>query len=217
MLPGTIPKPGRIHRYSRIDDPIINLLQDSGIPLTEKEGDRLLGAITNALRKDLRVMPRQPLAKPLLATMGNLTETIVASFKTPRKRNTAEALTAALRPLLHAKTVAAILYEKFRCQAIHGAKVLINDRRFFTETEPYWEPEYSDYFGSFLLVEFPAKFLLCVLKDCIKTYRQHLIAKEKLSPDVLFHAFGDDSLKFIELLDEDLVAKDRPLRLKIQQ
>jgi hypothetical protein len=44
-----------------------------------------------------------------------------------------------------------------------------------------------------------------------------LIAKEKLPPDVLFHAFGDDSLKFIELLDEDLVAKDQPLRLKIQQ
>jgi len=217
MLPGTIPKPGRIHRYSRIDDPIIDLLQDSGIALTEKDADRLLSRIMKALRGALRVMPGQPLTKPPLASVGQVTEIIVNSFDTPRKKSIADALPKALRPLIHSKTMATILHEKFRCEAIHGAKVLMNEHKFFVEPEPYWEPEDSGYFGPYFLTEFPARFLVCILRDCITTYRQHLVAKGKLPPDILFHVFGDDSFKFIELLDEDALAKDQTLRLRISQ
>jgi hypothetical protein len=217
MLPGTIPKPGRIHRYSRIDDPIIDLLQDSGIALTEKDAERLLNRIMKALRGALHVMPRQPLTKPPIASMGQVIEIIVDSFDTPRKKSIADALPKALRSLVYSKTMAAILYEKFRCEAIHGAKVLMNEHKFFVELEPYWEPEESGYFGSYFLAEFPARFLVCVLRDCITTYRQHLVAKGKLPPDILFHVFGDDSFKFIELLDEDALAKDQTLRLRASQ
>jgi len=217
MLRGTIPKPGRIHRYSRIDDPIINLLQDSGIALTEKDADRLLSGIMKALRGLLRVMPGQPLTKPRLGSVEKVTEAIVSSFDTPRKKRIADTLPQALRSLVRSKTVAAILYDKFRCEAIHGARVLMNEHKFFAETEPYWEPEDSGYFGSYLLIEFPARFLVCVLRDCITTYRQHLMAKEKLPPEILFHVFGDDSFKFIEFLDEDALAKDQSLRLNIPQ
>lgn len=217
MLPGTIPKPGRIHRYSRVDDPISNLLQDSGIALTEKDADQLLGGIMKALRGSLRVMPGQPLTKPRLASVEKVTETIVSSFDTPRKKSITDTLPKALGALVRSKTVAAILYEKFRCEAIHGATVLVNEHKFFVETEPYWEPEDSGYFGSYFMIEFPARFLVCVLRDCITTYRQHVLAKGKLPPDILFHVFGDDSLQFIGLLDEDALAKDQALRLSISQ
>jgi hypothetical protein len=215
MLSGTIPKAGRIHRYSRIDDPIINLLQDSSIALTESDADKLLGGIMEVLRQAFRVMPGQPLAKPSLASMRKITETIVSGFDTPRKKEIAESLPEALKSLLYSKMVAAILYDKFRCQAIHGAKVLLNEKKFFLETEPYWEPVKSDYFGAFLLLEFPAKFLVSILRDSIATYGKHLLAKGKLPPDVLFHIADDDVFELIEFLDVDLVADSKELRFRI--
>jgi hypothetical protein len=54
LLEGTIPKPGRIHKFSRLDEPIIHLLQEAGIPLTVKEGDRLLKKIMAALKRNYR-------------------------------------------------------------------------------------------------------------------------------------------------------------------
>jgi hypothetical protein len=212
MLPGTIDKPGRLRRYTRVDDPILALLIESGIPLVEQDADRLLGGIMKGLRRSFRVMPGQPRAKPFLGKTNAVTKAIVEAFDTPRKRNIGQALPKALGELLHAKTMATILYERFRSEAIHGARVLIDERRFWRESGPYWDPHTSEYFGSYILVEFPARFLVDVLRDCIGTYRAHLIAKGALPPDVLFHAFGGDSLTFLEFLDEDAIAEGRPLR-----
>ncbi len=214
MLDGTIPKPGRIHRYSRVDDPIIRLLEDSSIPLTVSDADALLGRILPSLRKHFRVMPGQALAKPELAKARGVEEAITGAFRTPRKAGIAQALPKALQPLLDAKTMGTILYEKFRSQAIHGAQVLFNEARFFSDREPYWEPESTPYFGSYLLVEFPAKFLVGVLRNCMKTYRAHLLAKGKFPPDVHFHVFGEESFRYIEFLDERALPRSGELKLQ---
>jgi len=42
LAEGMIPKPGRLYRFSRLNDPIIHLLDRSGIPLTVETVHRLL-------------------------------------------------------------------------------------------------------------------------------------------------------------------------------
>jgi hypothetical protein len=155
------------------------------------------------------------LTKPTQVSRGKVIETIVNNFNTPRNKEIAESLPKALRLLLDSMTVAAILYNKFRCQAIHGANVLMNKKKFFMATEPYWEPMRSDEFGAYLLVEFPARFLVSVLRESITTYCKHLLAKGKLPPDVLFHIAEDDVLQLIEFLDVDAVAESKELLFRI--
>jgi hypothetical protein len=214
MLEGTIPKPGRIHRYSRVDDPIIRLLEDSGMPLMVRDAEAFLGRIQKSLRKHFRVMPSQRLAKPALAKVKRVEEVVLGEFRGRRSTVVIEALPNALQPLLDAKRMATILHEKFRSQAIHGAQVLLNESRFFSDEDPYWEPKSSPYFGSYCLVEFPAKFLVTVLRNSLKTYRAHLLAKGKFPPDVHSHVFGDEVFRYIEFLDEAALPKGGELKLQ---
>ena len=62
---------------------------------------------------------------------------------------------------------------------IHGGHVLIDQEKFFGETEPYWTPLFSEHYGSFLLVEFPARFLASLLHNCIEGYRFILSQRAK--------------------------------------
>jgi hypothetical protein len=216
ILPGTIERPGRVRRYSQVDDPVISLLDESGIPLTESDARQFLRRIMAALRQAFRVMPRQRLAKRHRAKREDVIQAIAKGFASRRKRATADVLPQAIDGLLHAKTVAAVLYEKYRCEAIHGAAVLFNEDKFFTYDEPYWEPEDSPYFGAYLLVEFPARFLASVLRACMETYRRHLLEKRKLPPDVFFHAFADDDpFAFLNLIDDDKLPQGALLRLRL--
>jgi hypothetical protein len=216
MLPSTLEAPGRIHRYSSVDDPIIRLLDESGIPLTQDDARQLLRKIMRALRQAFRVMPRQRLSKPQRAKREMVTQAVVSAFCSPRMRTIADALPQAIDELLHAKTIAAILYEKYRCEAIHGAAVLFNEDKFFRYDQPYWEPEDSPYFGSYFLVEFPARFLTSLLRACMETYKRHLLEKRKLPPDVFFHAFADDDpFAFLNLIDENKLSQDALLRLRL--
>jgi hypothetical protein len=61
-------------------------------------------------------------------------------------------------------------------------------------------------------VEFPAKFLVGVLQKCMTTYRAHLLARGKFPPDVHFHVFGDESFRYLEFLDQDVLPKGRDLK-----
>ncbi|MFQ5792814.1 MAG: hypothetical protein ACE5JI_20280 [Acidobacteriota bacterium] len=217
FLPTTIPKPGRLNRFSRVDDPILTLLVQSDIPLTERDADRLLGGIMRALRETFRVMPGQPLSKRHLATRNDVVNEITKAFDSPRKRNIAEALPQALGHLLDAKKMATILYEKFRSEAIHGARVQLDNRRFFRDSDPYWVPRYSESVASYLLAEFPARFLVNLLSDCIKTYRRHLISKGVLPADIIYAIFEDDFLAFIDLLDEEMLPEYGAVQFRLEK
>lgn len=63
LLEGTIPKPGRLHRFSKLDNPIIFLLEAAGLPLTFNESAVLLNTLMRVIRRRFRVMPRQPASK----------------------------------------------------------------------------------------------------------------------------------------------------------
>ncbi len=216
LLPGgLIEKPGRIHRFSALNDPFIRLLDESGIALTVEEADRLLSGIMQGLREDFRVMARQSLAKRPIGTTEQVLGAIVARFKGPRSPVDGRVLGGKLQPILSGKTIASLLYERFRCGVIHGGRVRLNEDRFFGEEEPYWEAMYSQHHGSFLLIEFPAKFLATLCRQCMTTYRQHLVTKGKVPPDVHFQMFGEGMLDELGLLDESLLPRGQSVTLKL--
>jgi len=110
-----------------------------------------------------------------------------------------------------------LLYERFRCEVIHGATVRIDTRRFFAEQGIYWNPWRSEYYGGFELIEFSAPFLLSLLERCIDRYRQRLLAKGKIPPDIFFRAFPDDVFSGLDFLDQTLLPEGGHVRLRIDR
>lgn len=68
---------------------------------------------------------------------------------------------------------------------------------------------YSEFYGPFQFVEFPARFLSSLLSQCIQNYRRRLEATGKVPPDVHLEMFPEDPLEYAELIDEDLLPKGR--------
>lgn len=101
------------------------------------------------------------------------------------------------------------MYDKFRCGVVHGGRVRIDEARFFNKKSAYWVPMYSEYYGPFQFVEFPARFLASLFSDCIQHYRKRLEATGKVPPDVHSEMFPEDPLGYIELIDEDLLPRGR--------
>lgn len=209
VLPGMLEKPGRIRMFSRLNEPILRLLVDSEIALTLDGARHFMKRIQRALRKRYRVAPNQPGRKPPLAPAGQIEQVILDEFSRSRDPLMKSALPKAISPLLRSKTLGHILYERFRCEAIHGGRVLIEESRFFTEKEPYWMPMYSEFYGPFQLIEFPAHFLAQLLSDCVRNYRKRLEKTRKVPPDVLFGMFSDGLLGNLDLLDETLLPRGR--------
>lgn len=213
-LEGTIKRPGKLHRYSIVDDPILHLFEDSGLPLTLTDCGRLLDTLTSALQRRFHVRPRQPRSKAQLADVMQLKQEIVDIVRTTRLRAIAPNLPKALGPLIESKRVASLLYHRFRCEAIHGATVRINQDNFFSRDDVYWEPLRSEYYGDFELVAFPSTFLSDCLRACIRSFRTHLLHKGKIPPDIHFHAF-EDLWSNVNLIDDTLLPESGEVRLKI--
>jgi hypothetical protein len=126
----------------------------------------------------------------------------------------ADNLPQALAPLLERMKISSILYERFRSESIHGATIILDSRRFFTDRDIYWKTLYSPFYGRFELVEFPARFLLLLLERCIATYRAALVARGKLPPDVYFYASPGNIFESLDLLDHELLPEDGRVRFK---
>lgn len=218
LLEGTIPKPGRLFRFSKVNDPVLHLLEDAGLPLVLKDSKTLLETLMRILERNFHVRPQQRRSKPRTIRAATLKTTILTAAKQTRLRRIAEDLPAALGPLIESKKVSALLYERFRCEAIHGATIFLDEERFFAETNPYWAELHSEYYGSFELVEFPAALLLRYLDHCIAQYRGHLLAKGKIPPSVHFHVFNDDDIfSGLQFLDETLLPEGGDVRLKLNK
>jgi hypothetical protein len=92
---------------------------------------------------------------------------------------------------------------------IHGGKVRIDETKFFTERQPYWQPLDSEYYGPFQLVEFPAHFLAVLFAQCMQNYRKKLEATRKVPPDIHFEMFPDNLFSHLDLLDQTLLPRRR--------
>jgi hypothetical protein len=113
LLPGMLEKAGRIQTFSRLNEPILRLLVDSEIALTQEEAKHLLERIRRALRKHFRVAPGQPLKKSPMASAREITAAVLAEFRGVHTSASKTALPKALDPLINSKTLERILYERF--------------------------------------------------------------------------------------------------------
>ena len=111
ILPGMLPKAGRIHLFSRTNDTVFRLLIGSEIPLTFTDAGRLIKRIQGGLRKNFRVGPNQRQSKQVLGSIDAIRAAILQEFSGERNKLQREALRKALDPLIRSKTVASILYE----------------------------------------------------------------------------------------------------------
>lgn len=212
LLPAIVQQSGRLVRHSWDDDAIIELLWGSGVPLTETDAERLLAQIMKGLQAGFRVIPGQPKHKRLRARPVSITEALVEAFRHSRMKDVADNISEALGPLLRANTLAAILYDDFRCQAIHSGEVYLDESRFFVEHRPYWLPGESEFFGRYMFAQFPARFLARLVRDCINTYRKHLLSKQRLPVRLFNRIFEEEGIDKLELLDEDTVEEPDVLR-----
>lgn len=217
LMEGLISKPGRVTRFSRVNDPVIKLLDVSGIPLTVEDATRLIARLAGIIRNRFRVAPGQQHSKPATASVAAIKATVANALSTSSYKKTARNIICGLEGLLATKTLVRILYETYRNDSIHGTKVLVDEKRFFAESQPYWRPMYNEFYGPFQHVEFPARFLEALLRRCMKTLKFHLQSKQKLPPDIVFHATGRDVLDYAAIVDDGLLPEARELRLKVPQ
>lgn len=202
-------KAGRLHIFSRLNEPVVKLLVGSEIPLTLEDAQALIRRTQRGLRRHFRVAPKQRGNKPEAGSPGAIKSAIVTELSAGPARGTSKTLKRALDSLVSSKTLGMILYEKFRCGAIHGGRVQIDEPMFFTEKSAYWTSMYSQYYGSFQFVEFPARFLFSLFSECIVNYRKRLEATGRVPPNVHSGMFPEDPLGHLELLDDDLLPKGR--------
>lgn len=214
-LSGTIIAPGRLSRLTELDDPFFQLIEDSGLPITLEEIGRLLDTLRRILEQNFRVKARQAKSKQRLSSVIELNNVIEDSAKRSKLRKIADRLPRALLPLMNKACISNILYERFRCESIHGAGIRIESRRFFSESAVYWKRIYPIYQGrTYELAEFPAAFLLRCLKACIRAYRAHLMAKGKVPHAIYFHGF-EDLLSTVQFLDPESMPEGGVVRLKL--
>lgn len=114
LAEGLIPKPGRIHTFSDLNDPVIELLDRSGVPLTVDDVKQFLSRSMRAVADNFRCTPGQPRVKPTVAKPAAIIAALRTEFQRSRDRDLVANLEAAFRPLLARKTVAAIVYDRFR-------------------------------------------------------------------------------------------------------
>lgn len=215
LAEGMIPKPGRLFRFSDLDDPIISLLDRSGIALTSEAAQHFFARIMRVLAANYRCRPGQPHRKPAIAKPKSITAKLEAKFKSSRNADLPRHIGEAVQPLLERETVAGLLYSGFRNNAVHGVKVKLEEAAFFRATQPYWEPMYSDYYRPFMTIRFPGPFLLELLRNCVRTLKRKMLATGKLPPDVHFHVFGP-GMNDLEFLDQELLPKTTRVRFQLR-
>src|SRR5262249_52752688 len=151
---------------------------------------KLLTRTMRVVERNFRCRPGQPLKKPMTGKLREIFTALKNEFRHAKDKDLNQNVHVAFRPLLESKTVASLLYTKFRNSAIHGGNVEVDENKFFRLTTPYWEPLYSEYYPPFFFVKFPALFLIRVLENCLRTARSKILATGKLPPDVHYHVFG---------------------------
>jgi hypothetical protein len=215
LVEGLLMDHGRLYRYSRLDDVPLRFIDYSDIPLLNETVEYMLSKVMHALSSSFRVKPGQPLAKSHIASIDEVLNCVTLAIKKSHLKKLEGSILKAIEPLVRTKVTARILYEKFRSEVIHGGHVRVDEKKFFSENSPYWTPYYSDIYGSFCVLEFPAKFLRELLERCIETYKHHLIAKGVVPIGIHWLVFGEESMKYLEFIDEASLGEYGVARLKL--
>jgi len=201
LTKGLLEREGRLTRFGPVNDPYLEFVWRSGIPLTVRDVTRLTTRVMSALSRSFRVRPGQHRARAQSASPDVVRAEILAEFEHKRDIELHAALPVALARLIEDATFASLLYTRFRSGAVHELDVRLDERRFFAENTPYWRSLRSGYYGGFLQLEFSAPFLIEMLRSAIKQYRAERKHTGKLPFAILFSAFPETVFEHLDLLD----------------
>ena len=109
LLEGMIPSPGRLHVFSRLNAPILHLLDEAGLPLTLKDSEALLDTLIRICKQEYRAVPGHRVTKPRVAKIAALQNVFVKRARRTRLKRFADNLPQALTPLLERMKISSIL------------------------------------------------------------------------------------------------------------
>jgi hypothetical protein len=194
----TLETPGRIRVFDREEEmPYIRFLAASGRPLTQDEVQWFLHWFS----------------KPTLDTRDTVIGHLGDAASARRDKTYLRAVEQ-LDGLLKDYSVASILYREVRSSAIHEYEFEINESRFFTESDLFVETIRRGYDTTvYLSMEFSARWLLDLLRDCLNNYKRRLKETKQL-PLPLWSVICDPDTE-VDMFDASLLEEPRDVGLAI--
>ncbi len=184
-----VEKPGRIKRLGKDSEEFLNFIEKSTVPITGKSVRQISLRITKILEKYFRVKPNQKLSKKYTASYNILKDLIVKEFKDPSP----EVIGESIKNLLERFKIGSIFYERYRCEVIHGFKISVDEKKFFTETKPF-HTIFNYLFGDIYNIQFPGKFLRQILSNSLNTFSNYLKSKKSLPLDLFTEVYNIDEV-----------------------
>jgi hypothetical protein len=206
----TLETPGRIQLFDREEEmPYIRFLAASGLPLTERDVVRFLQWFSIEIQRHYRTTATQNRAKPTLDTR----DAVVGHLRDAASRRRDKAYlraTESLDGFVRDYQVEAILYREVRSGAIHSFEFGVNEERFFAEPDLFVDTVRRGYDTTlYLSVEFSAAWLIDLLRDCLRNYKDRLKASRRLPPSLWGEICDPDSE--VEMFDDSLLEEPRDI------
>jgi hypothetical protein len=213
---GLIERPGRIRRFGKDSDDFLLFIEWSNIPVTAMTIRHLSHRITKILETSYRVKLGQKLSKQYISSVKEVEETILKDFKIPPP----EIMKKSVSHLLERFKISSIFYEKYRCGVIHGFKIQLSEKEFFSKSVPY-HGAYDYLYGTIFNIEFPGKYLRELLYKSLNTLSSYIKTRKKLPAELLLEATDSEEMfegKAIELyLDDDSLDEFEEVKWQIRK
>jgi hypothetical protein len=189
--------------------PYIRFLAGSGLPLTERDVVRFLHWFSVEIQRHYRTTATQKRTKPTLDTHDSVVGHLRDAASRRREKTYLRA-TESLDGFVKDYQVGAILYREVRSGAIHSFEFDVNDDRFFAEPDLFVDTVRRGYDTTvYLSVEFSAAWLLDLLRDCLRNYKERLKASRRLPPALWGEICDPD--RELEMFDDSLLEASRDI------
>jgi hypothetical protein len=114
----------------------------------------------------------------------------------------------AFRALARSFSLAQLIYREVRSGAIHEHGFGVDERRFFTDVQPYVDAFSHAYDDTLYLgVSVPGRWLIDLLRSCVHNYKRRLLETRQLPGDLWSEIC--EPLHDVEYLDEESLPDER--------
>ncbi len=219
QLPGVVDAPGRLRMFEPFRQrDFIEMHWKSGLALDEQDLEGLLSFLLDRIRSQYRVIPYQSRKKLHADTIVSVQQFLSETARQRRGGRYAAGIKA-IKPILKAHQLAAILYREYRNGSIHGGGVDIDEVEFFTAKKPHWSIVDYQFVTAkpVFQVLFPANFLFEVYENCVAGYYRQLLATRKLPASIFNELFPGSVMRHLDYLDQNSVEDAVELKPKLDR
>lgn len=206
------PQPGRVQIHTDTIKPIIRLIDQIEIPLTEKAVHRFLMLLYANLKSKFRLHPYQTLKKKSSGDEEEIINSIM-ELSSEFKKIEANVTNEKIRNLIKEYSYVSILYREFRSKSVHEIGGVLKTPEFWSQKRPYFmEVRHELVTRRGLKLTFPANFLINCLETSIKCSEKAIIGKGMLPPPIWNMICNAKEFRF---MDVDDIGEAKPIKLKI--